>query len=73
MLALLVGRVTTIKLAYWAALMVFELALPLDPRPRDDRFVSSVAFTALATRARGSATASTNPGKPAPAPTSAMR
>lgn len=49
MLALLVGRVTTIKLAYWAALTVFELALPLDPRPRDDRFVSSVAFTALAT------------------------
>ena len=48
-LALLVGRVTTIKLAYWAALTVFELALPLDPRPRDDRFVSSVAFTTLAT------------------------
>ena len=48
-LALLVGRVTTIKLAYWAALTVFELALPLDPRPRDDRFASSIAFAVLAT------------------------
>jgi hypothetical protein len=48
-LALLVGRVTTIKLAYWAALTVFELALSLDPRPRDERFVSSIAFAVLAT------------------------
>ena len=48
-LALLVGRITTIKLAYWAALTVFELALPLDPRPRDERFGSSVAFAVLAT------------------------
>jgi len=48
-LALLVGRITTIKLAYWAALTAFELALPLDPRPPDDRFGSSVAFAVLAT------------------------
>ena len=48
-LALLVGRITTIKLAYWAALTVFELALPLDPRPRDERFGSSIAFAVLAT------------------------
>lgn len=48
-LALLVGRVTTIKLAYWAALTAFELALTLDPRPNDERFISSVVFTAVAT------------------------
>ena len=48
-LTLLVGRVTTIKLAYWAALTVFELALPLDPRPRDERFGLSIAFAVLAT------------------------
>ena len=48
-LALLVGRITTIKLAYWASLAAFELALPLDPRPRDERFASSIAFAVLAT------------------------
>jgi hypothetical protein len=48
-LALLVGRITTIKLAYWAALTVFELALALDPRTRDARFTTSVAFAAVAT------------------------
>jgi hypothetical protein len=48
-LALLVGRITTIKLAYWAALTVFELALVLDPRPRDERFATSIAFAAVAT------------------------
>ena len=48
-LVLLVGRITTIKLAYWAALTVFELAIPLDPQPRDERFGSSIAFAALAT------------------------
>jgi len=48
-LALLVGRITTIKLAYWAALTVFELALPLVPAPRDERFGSSVVFAGLAT------------------------
>jgi hypothetical protein len=48
-LALLVGRITTIKLAYWAALTVFELALPLDPAPRDDRFAQSVVFAGFAT------------------------
>ena len=48
-LALLVGRVTTIKLAYWAVLTVFELAVPLAGRPRDERFGWSVAFALLAT------------------------
>jgi hypothetical protein len=48
-LVLLVGRITTIKLAYWAALTVVELALPLDPRPRDERFGLSIAFAVLAT------------------------
>ncbi len=48
-LALLVGRVTTIKLAYWAALTAFELALPLDGAPRDERFGASVTFAAFAT------------------------
>jgi len=48
-LALLVGRVTTIKLAYWTALTVFELAVPLDPAPRDERFGQSVSFAILAT------------------------
>jgi hypothetical protein len=48
-LALLVGRVTTIKLAYWAALTMFELALALDPRTRDERFTASIAFAAIAT------------------------
>ncbi len=48
-LALLVGRITTIKLAYWAALTVFELALPLDPASRDERFGSSVVFAGFAT------------------------
>jgi len=48
-LALLVGRITTVKLAYWAALTVFELALGLDARSRDDRFGTSVAFGVVAT------------------------
>ena len=48
-LALLVGRITTIKLAYWAALTGFELVLPLDPSPRDELFGRSVAFAVLAT------------------------
>jgi hypothetical protein len=48
-LALLVGRITTIKLAYWAALTVFELALAVDPRPPDERFSTSIAFAAIAT------------------------
>jgi len=48
-LNLLVGRVTTIKLAYWVGLTVFEGALPLfDPRPFDERFVWSAAAAALA-------------------------
>ena len=48
-LTLLVGRVTTIKLAYWAALTVIEIALPLvDSRPFADRFPLSVAIAVLA-------------------------
>ena len=44
MLTLLVGRVTTIKLAYWVGLTVFEALLPLlDPRPFADRFPWSIA------------------------------
>ena len=48
-LALLVGRITTIKLAYWTALTTFELAVPLDRAPRDERFGQSVTFACLAT------------------------
>jgi hypothetical protein len=48
-LALLVGRITTIKLAYWAALTVFELALVLDPRPPEQRYSTSIAFAVIAT------------------------
>jgi predicted Kef-type K+ transport protein len=49
-LALLVGRITTIKLAYWAALTLIELALPqvLD-RPFDERFPFSIALAAVTT------------------------
>jgi len=43
-LTLLVGRVTTIKLAYWAVITVFEIALPfVDDRSFVDRFPLSVA------------------------------
>ncbi|MDE3102685.1 MAG: hypothetical protein KGJ98_10670 [Chloroflexota bacterium] len=42
-LALLVGRVTTIKLAYWSALTVLEVGLGLWPAPVDERFPVSVA------------------------------
>jgi len=51
MLALLVGRITTIKLAYWTALTAFELALPLDGAPPAQRFGSSVVFAGIATLA----------------------
>jgi predicted Kef-type K+ transport protein len=49
-LALLVGRVTTIKLAYWAALTVIELVLPrfLD-LPFTERFPFSIALAAVTT------------------------
>jgi len=50
-LALLVGRITTIKLAYWTALTAFELAVPLDPAPAAERFASSIAFAGFATLA----------------------
>jgi predicted Kef-type K+ transport protein len=49
-LALLVGRVTTIKLAYWAALTLIELALPrFVDRPFDERFPFSLALAAVTT------------------------
>jgi len=49
-LALLVGRVTTIKLGYWAALTLIELALPrvLD-RGFTERFPLSIALAAVTT------------------------
>jgi hypothetical protein len=49
-LALLVGRVTTIKLGYWAALTLIELALPrvLD-RGFTERFPLSLALAAVTT------------------------
>ena len=50
-LVLLVGRVTTIKLAYWTALTAFELAVPLDPAPPAERFGVSVVFAGVATLA----------------------
>ncbi len=49
-LALLVGRVTTIKLAYWAALTVSELAIPgLFGAGVDDRLPISYAVTVAGT------------------------
>lgn len=51
-LTLLVGRLTTIKLAYWAALTVFEAALPLVyARPFDERSPVSIAAAVLASLA----------------------
>ena len=47
-LTVLVGRVTTIKLAYWAAVTIVEIVLPLaDARPFAERFPLSVAVAAL--------------------------
>ncbi len=47
-LTLLVGRITTIKLAYWAAVTAVELALPrLVEAPPAGRFPFSVAAAAL--------------------------
>jgi len=47
-LTLLVGRVTTIKLAYWAALTIVEAAIPLiDQRPFAERFPVSLAAVVL--------------------------
>jgi hypothetical protein len=49
-LALLVGRITTIKLAYWAALTLIELALPqvLD-HGFTERFPLSIALATVTT------------------------
>jgi hypothetical protein len=47
-LTLLVGRVTTIKLAYWAALTAFEIVLALvDQRPFGERFPLSVGIAVV--------------------------
>lgn len=47
-LTLLVGRVTTIKLAYWAALTTGEILLPiLFDRPFVERFAWSAAIAAV--------------------------
>jgi hypothetical protein len=50
-LALLVGRVTTIKLGYWAALTIIELLLPqlLDRYTFTERFPFSIALAAVTT------------------------
>ncbi|MBI2323597.1 MAG: hypothetical protein HYU87_01340 [Chloroflexi bacterium] len=48
-LTLLVGRVTTIKLAYWSALTVAEIALGARMFAFDERFPFSVAIAAIAT------------------------
>jgi hypothetical protein len=48
-LALLVGRVTTIKLVYWSALTAAEIGLGLPARPLDERFPFSLALGALLT------------------------
>lgn len=49
-LVLLVGRITTIKLSYWALLTVFELALPrLVALPFDDRLPYSYGAVVVAT------------------------
>ncbi len=45
-LSLLVGRITTIKLAYWSALTAGEIALGLWDRPFEERFRASVALFA---------------------------
>ncbi len=50
-LTLLVGRVTTIKLAYWSALTAAEIALGLSDRPFAERFGFSVAVAAALTLA----------------------
>src|SRR5207245_8001617 len=48
-LALLVGRVTTIKLGYWAAVTLGELALPrVIDKTFTERFPYSVALAVLA-------------------------
>jgi len=48
-LTLLVGRITTIKLTYWASLTAWELALGLTGWPYADRLPVSVAVAAIAT------------------------
>jgi len=48
-LTLLVGRITTIKLAYWSALTAAEIALGFLDRPFEERFRLSVALAAAFT------------------------
>lgn len=48
-LTVLVGRVTTIKLAFWASLTLFEAGLPLVvPGRFEERFAFSVSAAAIA-------------------------
>jgi len=49
-LTLLIGRITTIKLAYWGGLTLFEVSLPhLSARPIAERLPLSYAAVAVAT------------------------
>lgn len=48
-LTLLVGRLTTIKLAYWSALTALEIALGLTGRPYAERLPWGLALGALLT------------------------
>ncbi len=48
-LTLLVGRITTIKLAYWSALTVLEVAAGLWDRPFAGRFTLSTAVAGVLT------------------------
>lgn len=48
-LTLLVGRITTIKLAYWSALTAWEIALGLVAWPFDERFRASVVVSVILT------------------------
>jgi len=49
-LALLVGRITTIKLSYWAALTIVELVFPsFLHRPFEERFPFSLGLAAVTT------------------------
>ena len=48
-LTLLVGRITTIKLAYWVAVTVAEIVIPLvDRQPFEQRFPISATFAIVA-------------------------
>lgn len=48
-LTLLVGRITTIKLAFWSALTLLEVAVGLWDRPFAERFAVSIAVASALT------------------------